>query len=136
MFDLDHFKAMNDRYGHSCGDAVLAAVGQRMKTSLRGSDIRCRYGGEEFLILLPDTPLGGARRVAENLRRAFADQPITWKDESIVVTASFGVTGITPGEDNRDVIIDRADAAMYRAKQAGRNAVRVHEGSAGLVHGA
>jgi diguanylate cyclase (GGDEF)-like protein len=127
MFDLDHFKAINDRHGHLCGDAVLAAVGQRMKTILRGSDVRCRYGGEEFLILLPDTPIGGARRVAENLRQAFDEKPVAWKDESIPLTASFGVTAITPGEDNHAAIIDRADAAMYRAKEEGRNRVRVHE---------
>jgi len=68
MFDLDHFKAINDRYGHLAGDAVLSAVGARMKAVLRGSDLKCRYGGEEFLILLPDTPVAGARRVAEILR--------------------------------------------------------------------
>jgi diguanylate cyclase (GGDEF)-like protein len=127
MFDLDHFKTINDRHGHLCGDAVLAAVGQRMKAILRGSDVRCRYGGEEFLILLPDTPLAGARRVAENLRQAFEDKPVAWKEESIALTASFGVTTITPGEDNHALIIDRADAAMYRAKEDGRNTVRVHE---------
>jgi diguanylate cyclase (GGDEF)-like protein len=68
MFDLDFFKDVNDKHGHLCGDAVLAAVGSRMNAVLRGSDLKCRYGGEEFLILLPDAPLAGARRVAETLR--------------------------------------------------------------------
>jgi diguanylate cyclase (GGDEF)-like protein len=127
MFDLDHFKAINDRHGHLCGDAVLIAVAQRMKTVLRGSDVRCRYGGEEFLILLPDTPLSGAKRVADNLRRAFEERPVTWNDKPIVVTASFGLTAATPGEDDCAAIIDRADSAMYRAKEDGRNVVRVYE---------
>jgi len=129
MFDLDHFKAINDRHGHLCGDAVLAAIGQRMKTVLRGSDVKCRYGGEEFLVLLPDTPLAGARRVADNLRREFEEHPLLWKDTSVVATASFGVTAVTPGEDNSTAIIDRADAALYRAKQQGRNCVWLDESS-------
>jgi GGDEF domain-containing protein len=70
MFDVDHFKSINDSVGHLAGDAVLAAIGARMKAVLRGSDLKCRYGGEEFLVLLPDTPLAGARRVAETLRVA------------------------------------------------------------------
>ena len=82
MFDIDHFKEINDRYGHLCGDAVLAAVGARMRDVLRGSDLKCRYGGEEFLVLLPETPLEGAKRVAETLRRELADMQIAWKDET------------------------------------------------------
>jgi diguanylate cyclase (GGDEF)-like protein len=124
MFDLDSFKAVNDRHGHQCGDAVLSAVGARMKAVLRGSDLKCRYGGEEFLIVLPDTPLAGARRVADTLRRDIAEQPVTWKDDTIAITASFGVTTIERGEIDSEAVIGRADAALYRAKQAGRNNVR------------
>ena len=124
MFDLDHFKRINDGYGHLAGDAVLAAVGVRMKTVLRGSDLKCRYGGEEFLILLPDTPVSGARRVAETLRKEI-ENPVLWNGESIAATASFGVTAITPGEQDPLVIMARADSALYRAKEAGRNCVRV-----------
>ena len=127
MFDLDHFKRINDQYGHLAGDAVLAAVGARMKAVLRGSDMKCRYGGEEFLLLLPDTPLSGARRVAETLRTEIHDHPVTFGDIRIPVTASFGVTAITPGEVDPLVIMARADAAMYRAKQQGRNCVRIAE---------
>jgi diguanylate cyclase (GGDEF)-like protein len=127
MFDLDHFKGINDGDGHLAGDAVLAAVGARMKTVLRGSDLKCRYGGEEFLVLLPDTPPAGARRVAETLRMAIADQPVAWSDRTIHVTASFGVTAITPGETDGMAIMARADGALYRAKQAGRNCVRFAE---------
>ena len=121
IFDLDYFKAVNDKYGHLCGDAVLAAVGQRMNTVLRGSDLKCRYGGEEFLILLPDTPLAGALRVAETLRREIGEHPVRWKEEAVVITASFGITAIAPGEVDPDAIIGRADAALYRAKADGRN---------------
>ena len=125
MFDLDHFKDVNDRYGHLCGDAVLAAVGKRMREVLRGSDLKCRYGGEEFLVLLPETPLHGARRVADTLRREIADRPIPWAGEGLTVTASFGLAQTMPGEVNVEAVIERADQALYRAKDDGRNCVRI-----------
>ena len=125
MFDLDHFKEVNDRYGHLCGDAVLAAVGNRMRDVLRGSDLKCRYGGEEFLVLLPETPLEGARRVADTLCRELSDLPIHWKDETLNISASFGVTVALPSEIDCEAIIGRADQALYRAKEQGRNCVRL-----------
>jgi diguanylate cyclase (GGDEF)-like protein len=128
MFDLDHFKAVNDQYGHMCGDAVLAAVGQRMK-ALRGSDVKCRWGGEEFLVLLPDTPPAGAQRVAELIRRDLEAHPVRWRvadiEVDIRITASFGLATVTPGESDATAIIARADAALYRAKADGRNRVCV-----------
>jgi diguanylate cyclase (GGDEF)-like protein len=124
VFDLDHFKGINDRYGHLAGDAVLGAVGGRMNSVLRGSDLKCRYGGEEFLILLPDTPSQGAQRVAETLRREIEGTAVPWNDETLRVTASFGLTAITPGEMDPLAAIARADEALYRAKQDGRNCVR------------
>lgn len=128
MFDIDHFKAINDRHGHLCGDAVLRSVGRRMHEVLRGSDVKCRYGGEEFLILLPDTPLGGAERVADTLRREFEAQAVSWNGASVSFTASFGVTTAAPGEIDAETIIGRADAALYRAKEAGRNRIETAEG--------
>jgi diguanylate cyclase (GGDEF)-like protein len=125
MLDLDHFKEINDRYGHLCGDAVLAAVGRQMNGALRRSDLKCRYGGEEFLIVLPDTMLSGAQHVAEMLRRDFEEHPVRWNLDNIRVTASFGVTAISPGETDPTALIARADAALYRAKQQGRNCVCV-----------
>ena len=125
MFDLDHFKAINDRHGHLCGDAVLSAVGQRMKTVLRGSDLKCRYGGEEFLVVLPETTLPGAQRVAELLRSNFDEHPVPWNSTGIRLTASFGLTAVTPGELDANAIIARADAALYQAKNRGRNCVCV-----------
>jgi diguanylate cyclase (GGDEF)-like protein len=133
MFDLDHFKDVNDRYGHLCGDAVLSAVGKRMKEVLRGSDLKCRYGGEEFLVLLPETPLHGARRVADTLRREIAERPVPWAGEGLTVTASFGLTQTQPGEVNVHAVLARADQALYRAKDDGRNCVRIAAESATLV---
>ena len=133
MFDLDRFKDINDRYGHLCGDAVLAAVGAKMREVLRGSDLKCRYGGEEFLVLLPETPLEGAKRVADTLRRELADMPVNWKGELIAVTASFGVSVALPAEIDSKALIGRADAALYRAKDQGRNCVRLSMETAGRV---
>jgi len=125
MFDIDHFKDVNDRHGHLCGDAVLALVGAKMREVLRGSDLKCRYGGEEFLVLLPETPLEGAKRVADTLRRELSDMPVPWKDEVVSITASFGVTVALPAEINSEAVIGRADVALYRAKDQGRNCVRL-----------
>jgi len=137
MFDLDHFKDINDQYGHLCGDAVLAAVGQRMKNVLRGSDLKCRWGGEEFLVLLPDTPSAGAQRVAELLRHDLEVHPVPWRggdvEVEVRVTASFGLTDVTPGEIDGTAIIARADSALYRAKTNGRNRVCVATDTASAV---
>jgi diguanylate cyclase (GGDEF)-like protein len=124
MFDLDHFREVNDRYGHLCGDAVLAAVGKRMREVLRGSDLKCRYSGEQFLVLLPETPIMGTRRVAETLRRELAERPMPWAGESLTITASFGIAQALPGEVNVQAVIARADQALRRAKDEGRNCVR------------
>jgi diguanylate cyclase (GGDEF)-like protein len=133
MFDLDNFKNINDRHGHLCGDAVLAAIGAIMKSELRGSDVKCRYGGDEFMVILPDTPVGGARQVSENLRRAIAERPVVWNDGQITVTASFGITAVNTADHDPRTAIARADSALYRAKQIGRNAIQVEEQTPSLV---
>jgi len=125
MLDIDHFKKVNDRYGHLGGDAVLAAVGAKLREVLRGSDLKCRYGGEEFLLLLPETPLEGAKRVAETLCRDLANQPIHWQGQTISITASLGVSVAHPAEFDTPALVGRADAALYRAKHHGRNCVRL-----------
>ncbi len=127
MFDVDHFKQINDEHGHLCGDAVLASIGRWMKETLRNTDLKCRYGGEEFLVLLPDTPLEGARRAGELLRRAIAGTPLVWDGSTVNVTASFGITLARMGETDGGAVINRADRALYDAKHAGRNCVRVAE---------
>jgi diguanylate cyclase (GGDEF)-like protein len=133
MFDLDNFKNINDRHGHLCGDAVLAAVGAIMKSELRGSDVKCRYGGDEFMVILPDTPVSGARQVSDNLRRAIAERPVMWNNGQITVTASFGITAVNTADHDPRTAIGRADAALYRAKQVGRNAIQVEEQTPSLV---
>ena len=122
MLDLDHFKAINDHYGHLCGDAVLTAIGRRMKDALRNSDVKCRYGGEEFLVLLPDTALAAAH-VAESLRREIGQTSVLWRSEAVSTTASFGVSVSRGGELDSRALISRADTALYQAKREGRNRV-------------
>lgn len=125
VVDVDHLKDVNSRHGYQCGDAVLAAVGRRLREALRRSDLKCRYGGEEFVILLPETALIGARRVAETIRREIADRPLPWNGDELTVTASLGVTQVLPGEVNVGAVIARAEAAVRRAQQEGHNTVRV-----------
>ena len=104
-----------------------------MKAELRGSDLKCRYGGDEFMVILPDTPLAGAKQVSENLRRAIAEHPVTWNDGQ-VITASFGITSISQGEHDPLNAIGRADTALYRAKQRGRNGIELEEQPTALAN--
>jgi len=121
MFDIDEFKAVNDRYGHLVGDAMLAAIGGRLDTMLRTSDVRCRYGGDEFLVLLPDTPLAGAERVAAQLAQAVSGIEVGTPDGHISPTISLGVALAADGELEPTRVIGCADEALYRAKREGRN---------------
>ena len=123
MLDLDHFKRINDTYGHLCGDAILAAVGQCIRDILRNSDTKCRFGGEEFMVLLPDTPRPGALHVAESLRQQLADTSVTWNGSKVSTTASVGLAMARLKEVDPSPLIGRADAALYRAKNGGRNQV-------------
>jgi diguanylate cyclase (GGDEF)-like protein len=126
MFDVDRFKAINDRYGHLAGDAMLAAIGARMREVLRRSDVRCRYGGDEFLVVLPETSAKDASRVAGWLRSELQEVRIDVGRESISPTVSIGVATAAEGDADAESFIGRADAALYQAKQAGRNCVREH----------
>lgn len=128
MLDIDHFKAINDEFGHLRGDAVLAAVGTYLKQVLRSTDVLCRYGGDEFLVILPDTPALGAQQVAECLRRELAELQLR-EDVSASVTASVGVAAAMPGELDVSAVVARADEALYEAKRAGRNRFRLATGS-------
>jgi diguanylate cyclase (GGDEF)-like protein len=122
MFDVDHFKAVNDQFGHLRGDDVLSAIGEQLGRSMRSTDIRCRYGGDEFLIILPETPLLGAHKVADVLRQDLASLNVGTGDGTpIAVTVSVGVAAATEGELDAKAFIQRADEALYRAKRAGRN---------------
>ncbi|MGY6588988.1 MAG: diguanylate cyclase [Wenzhouxiangella sp.] len=119
MIDLDHFKAVNDRYGHDIGDEVLRRVGTLLQESVRTSDVVFRLGGEEMLVLCPETALEEAVKLAEKLRRLMRDQEMPFDDH---LTASFGVATVVPDETLSD-LLRRADDMLYRAKREGRNKV-------------
>ena len=122
VIDLDLFKEINDRYGHAAGDKVLATVASKLKDMMRESDVLCRYGGEEFVLLLPETSVSDARTMLEKLRSHIADCPFRHKDTPVRVTMSCGVAQFQAA-DTIDGVFERADSAMYRAKQNGRNCV-------------
>jgi diguanylate cyclase (GGDEF)-like protein/PAS domain S-box-containing protein len=123
MGDLDHFKAVNDRDGHLAGDEVLRVFGNLMKHNARASDIICRYGGEEFLLVLPGMTQEGALERAEQLRRAMAATRFSYGASAIMVTASFGIAVFPSDGRTTDELIAAADMALYSAKSAGRNRV-------------
>ena len=127
MLDIDHFQVVNDQHGHLVGDEVLRQVAQRAKARLRGADLLARFGGEEFLALLPATAAEGARAVAEDIRRAVADPPMVVHGVSIPVTISIGVhAGIpTDAPTAAEAMIALSDQALYEAKHQGRNRVVV-----------
>jgi diguanylate cyclase (GGDEF)-like protein len=128
MFDVDHFKRFNDEYGHAAGDAVLVALGKLLPQIVREVDLTCRYGGEEFMLLLPETDLNQAMLVAENIRASVAALKISC--EGIVlpqVTCSLGVSCYPSHATKEDELLRNADAALYNAKHAGRNQVMVAE---------
>lgn len=122
MFDLDHFKAINDGYGHPCGDRVLSSVVERVVKILRDTDVFCRWGGEEFLILLPETSGKEALTLAERARAAIEAKPVAGcGDVAVPIAASFGVAGLGEKCEQPDAFIARVDRALYRAKDSGRN---------------
>jgi diguanylate cyclase len=126
MIDIDHFKRVNDSYGHLFGDQVLCAAAKMLTGVIKGRDVAARFGGEEFVVLLPETPENGALVLAEQFREAFSRAKVrrTGSDKIIdKVTVSIGVACPRPGELLEETL-DRADAALYRAKDAGRNCVR------------
>jgi diguanylate cyclase (GGDEF)-like protein len=123
MMDLDHFKMINDNYGHSAGDLTLNSAAQFIMSRLRESDLFCRYGGEEFLLLLPDTDQDGAAVVAEELRKGLAGLRLENTNKCFFITASFGVAEKQPADTSVVEVLIRADQALYRAKDEGRNRV-------------
>jgi diguanylate cyclase (GGDEF)-like protein len=124
LFDVDFFKRINDSYGHACGDSVLATVGQRIRQVLRRSDVRCRYGGDEFLIVLPETPANGAVRAAEWIRSEMEQILLSPRGDRLTISISAGVATTYNGALTAPVLIEQADRALYQAKAHGRNCVR------------
>lgn len=123
MCDLDCFKQINDKYGHAGGDQVLRTFGERITSKLRGTDIAGRIGGEEFLIILPETDLDGAMQLGERLRATIADEPMVVDGISLMVTCSLGVAERSSEDRDGGALLARADAALYGAKHRGRNRV-------------
>jgi diguanylate cyclase (GGDEF)-like protein len=124
LLDIDHFKAINDRYGHGRGDQVIAQVGSLLRTAMRREDWVGRWGGEEFLALLPNASLDAACETAERIRRAVSSQIVRDEGDLTPVTVTIGVA-MWSQDESLDHTIDRADRALYRGKQAGRNRVVV-----------
>lgn len=125
IMDLDHFKRVNDTYGHAVGDRVLVAVAAACMSGLRSMDLHARYGGEEFCFLLPETPLEGVLNLAERLRAAVAALQFDSDKGRFALTASFGVAERLAGEESIEPLLERSDQALYQAKALGRNRVAV-----------
>ncbi|OJX68539.1 diguanylate cyclase [Magnetospirillum sp. 64-120] len=125
MLDVDHFKTVNDTWGHSIGDEVLRAVTESMAAQLREVDVLGRMGGEEFAVLLPQTGLDGARQLAERLRQAVASIRLPLVDGVLKTSISLGVACRAPGDTHFDHVLGRADRAMYRAKEGGRDRIEL-----------
>lgn len=126
MADIDHFKAVNDTYGHQAGDDVLREIGKRFLSNVRPTDVVCRTGGEEFVVIMPDTPGDKACAAAERIRKAVAAEEfsVLGGRQSLAITVSAGVASLQSPSDGIDDLIHRADTALYQAKSSGRNRVR------------
>jgi diguanylate cyclase (GGDEF)-like protein len=124
MVDIDDFKNVNDTYGHEAGDAVLRQVGKILTDGVRAVDICARYGGEEMVVLLPQTPIAGATELAERLRTAVADRAVLFEGTPVRVTASFGIAGYPETVPHGDWLFPAADRALYQAKEKGKNCVK------------
>ena len=124
MIDIDHFKAVNDRYGHQVGDITLRAVASNVLSCLHSDDLAARYGGEELVVLLLETKLEDAVVIAERIRQAIADLVVSYREAHLRVTASIGCAEYSHDDENEVRLFERADQLMYAAKQAGRNTIR------------
>ncbi|MBS0273097.1 MAG: PleD family two-component system response regulator [Proteobacteria bacterium] len=125
IMDIDHFKSVNDTHGHDIGDEVLREFANRISANIRGIDLACRYGGEEFVVVMPDTDVDFAYTIAERLRHSVETTPfeISRTPGALKVTISIGIAASLGGDDNADKLLHRADQALYRAKREGRNRV-------------
>jgi diguanylate cyclase len=125
MIDVDHFKEVNDRYGHRAGDKCLYELAKLVEDSIRKVDFVARYGGEELVIILPGSIVENTRRIAEKIRDRIDKTRFDYQDQVIHITISLGVTQVTPSDSSSDELFERVDKAMYYAKRKGRNRVSV-----------
>jgi two-component system cell cycle response regulator len=126
LLDLDHFKRINDRHGHQCGDDVLRKIASRLLTSVRGEDFVCRFGGDEFFVLMIDTDAKLASRITERIRQAITESPVPTRDGPMPLSMSIGFTVRSPKEGaSIDALLERADQALLQSKASGRNRVRM-----------
>jgi diguanylate cyclase (GGDEF)-like protein len=123
MLDVDRFKGVNDKFGHPFGDDVLKMVASMLNAGSRTEDVVCRYGGEEFAIILPNTNITGGVELADRLRLAIAGQTLRFRDQNVSITVSMGVAEVQEGDEDGSAMLQMADAALYQAKQTGRNRV-------------
>jgi diguanylate cyclase (GGDEF)-like protein len=129
LFDIDFFKKVNDVYGHQAGDHVLKVISKLLKNTFRKSDVCCRYGGEEFLVLLPNTNKKDAVKAVEKFRIAVEQERIVFQEKHIPCTVSGGIAELLPDIETYEQTIGRADQALYFSKEAGRNQISSHDGS-------
>jgi diguanylate cyclase (GGDEF)-like protein len=133
MLDIDHFKKVNDRYGHQFGDEVLKAVSSKIFDMTRKTDFVTRYGGEEFCCLLPETPGDAAMVLAERFRKEVMEMQLVCNADPVKVTISLGVCDLDEEAEGPEELIKKADDALYEAKEAGRNRVAVHRATGGPI---
>lgn len=132
LLDFDHFKEINDQHGHATGDAVLKLLTRRIMDALRSSDKYYRFGGEEFVVLLPHSELDDARMVAERIRVLVEARGVEFRNQEIPVTVSIGIARLEGAGETLDELVAKADKALYRAKELGRNRVESYERLAGI----
>ncbi len=123
LFDVDFFKKINDTYGHQCGDYILQEIARKVADRIRSTDMVARYGGEEFCCLLPETPIASGVILAERLRKMIEAEDFVFEGETIKVSVSIGASTISLGINTPEILLQKADEALYRAKENGRNRV-------------
>ena len=126
VIDIDFFKRINDTFGHAAGDKVLKTVARVLQVNIRETDFISRYGGEEFVLIMPETNKDGGAQVAEKLRATIEKCPFHSNNQKVPVTISIGIAEFD-GEDNAVTVFERADKALYAAKEGGRNQVKIDE---------
>ena len=134
LFDIDHFKQINDTYGHAGGDAALLHIVAICKAQLDENMLFGRYGGEEFAVALPARTMQEAGRIAERIRQAIADQPLSLEQEIVALTASFGISELNQHTNTLTLLLQEADRALYASKHHGRNTVHLAIGEALLPY--